>query len=193
MAVQRRVHKTLDVLGEQHRLETGTDLSKNDQPTGPTSEMLLGTDTMNALKDPGISELVEDTCAGKSRVDVADVVEAVREAMDTLATTSQGTGTTAEGGIPLIPEDVACTLPDKWVKEFSACEAWTASHAQRSLAVPPSSANMSLLAFQHPKTSAMVVSFVHWRSPAIHRRSPRAGSRPCVHEKSRTGQGQVRL
>ena len=118
---------------------------------------------MNALKDPGISELVEDTCAGKSRVDVADVVEAVREAMDTLATTSQGTGTTAEGGIPLIPEDVACTLLDKWVKVFSAsCEAWTASHAQRSLAVPPSSANMSLLAFQHPKSSAMVVSFVHW-------------------------------
>ena len=58
---------TFDVLGEQHRLETGTDLSKNDQPTGPTSEMLHGTDTMNALKDPGISELVEDTCAAKSR------------------------------------------------------------------------------------------------------------------------------
>ena len=154
---------TIDVLGEQHRLETGTDLSKNDQPTGPTSEMLLGTDTINALKYPGISELVEDTCAAKSRVDVADVVEAVREAMDTLATSSQGTGIAAEGGIPLIPEDVASTLLDKWVKEFSAsCEAWKTSHAQGSLAVPPPSANMSLLAFQHPKTSAMVVSFVHW-------------------------------
>ena len=92
--------------------------------------MLLGTDTMNALKDPGTSELVEDTCAAKSCVDVADVVEAVREAMDTLATSSQGTGTNAEGGIPLIPENVASTLLDKWVKQFSAsCEAWKASHA----------------------------------------------------------------
>ena len=106
---------------------------------------------------------VEDTCAAKSRVDVADVVGAVREAMDTLATSSQGTGTAAGGGIPLITEDVASTLLDEWVKEFSAsCKAWKASHALRSLAVPPPSANMSLLAFQHPKTSAMVVSFVHW-------------------------------
>ena len=64
-------------------------------------------------------------------VDVADVVETVREAMDTLATSSQGTGTAAEGGIPLIPEDVASTLLDKWVKEFPAsCEAWKTSHAQ---------------------------------------------------------------
>ena len=90
-------------------------------------------------------------------------MQAVREAMDTLATSSQGTGTAAEGGIPLIPEDVASTLLDKWVQEFSAsCEAWKTSHAQRSLAMPPPSANMSLLAFQHPKTSAMVVTFVHW-------------------------------
>ena len=29
---------TIDVLEEQHRLETVTDLSKNDQPTGPTSD-----------------------------------------------------------------------------------------------------------------------------------------------------------
>ena len=80
---------------------------------------------MNALKDPGVSELVEDTRAAKSRVHVADVVEVVHEAMDTLATSSQGTGTDAEGGIPLIPEDVASILLDKWVKNFSAiCEAY---------------------------------------------------------------------
>ena len=85
-------------------------------------------------------------------------------------------------------EDVASTLLDTWVKEFSAsCEAWKASHAQRSLPVPPPSANMSLLAFQHPKTTAMVVSFVRWigvEAKPSYRRSPRAGSRPCVHEKS---------
>ena len=77
---------------------------------------------------------------GKIRVDVADVVETVREAMDTLATSSQGAG------------DVASTLLDKWFKIFSAsCEASKASHAQQSLGVPPPSANMSSLALQHPK------------------------------------------
>ena len=126
---------------------------------------------------------------GKIRVDVADVVEAVREAMDTLATSSQGTGIAAEGGIPLIPGDVASTLLDKGVKEFSAsCKAWKASRAQRSLAVPPS-ANMSSLAFQHPTTSAMVVSFVHWigvqAKPSYPSTKPKSGVSPMRARESR--------
>ena len=92
MAVQRRVHKTQNLTRSMSWGNSTDSRREQISPTGPTSEMLLGTDTMNALKDPGISELVEDTCAAKTRVDVADVVEPVREVMDTLATSSQGTG-----------------------------------------------------------------------------------------------------
>ena len=82
--------------------------------------------------------------------------------------------------------------------EFSAsCEAWKTSHAQRSLAVPPPSANISSLAFQHPKTSAMVVSFVHWigvqAKPSYPSTKPKSGVSPLRAREVETERGKVKF
>ena len=109
--------------------------------------------------------------------------------MDTLATSSQGTCATFDVEIPQIPDEVVGTLTETWLKEnTTSCEAWKASHAQRSRPVLPSlSANMSLLSVHTRRLQQWLsVAFTEllWkRGFAVHRGNVTSSHRPCVPEK----------